>query len=200
MPVDSSQKDKLRKAFGLRLKMLRSSLGRTQDEMAFALGIQMPRYNKYEIGRSEPPFELLIRIANLTGAELDYLIAGKSGRESPADQLRQLAKAVPTAAVIYDPLGNLIDCNDRFRQCFFPGQPGFPKPGTPLALLARAWGNSQGLDPGEIEIYIQKRMNPRLFRKPPVELSVGTKTLHLAESVDAGCRLTLITDVTQFRA
>ena len=86
------------KAFAGRLKELRSALDYTQAEMAYALGILLPRYNKYEIGRSQPPFEILIRIANLTGVDLDYLIAGQMGRrgrrrESPADQLRELLRS-----------------------------------------------------------------------------------------------------------
>lgn len=193
------------KAFAGRLKELRSALDYTQAEMAYALGILLPRYNKYEIGRSQPPFEILIRIANLTGVDLDYLIAGQMGRrgrrrESPADQLRELLKVIPTTAVIFDQLGCLFACNDRYREYFFPEFPHFPKPGMHLAALARAWGNAHGFDANAIESFIKTRMNPRLFRDSPVELSIGRKRLHLTESMIAGYRLTLITDVTNLRS
>ncbi len=44
----------MKEAFGKRLKQLRKDLGYTQQELAYALGIQWSRYHKYELGTVWP--------------------------------------------------------------------------------------------------------------------------------------------------
>jgi DNA-binding XRE family transcriptional regulator len=56
----------IKEAFGRRLKKQRIRLGYTQQEMAYAVGIQWSRYHKYELGRNEPPFDILVKLAKLT--------------------------------------------------------------------------------------------------------------------------------------
>lgn len=204
MSLTRPAKNDIRRNFGRRLKDLRASLGYSQEEMAYALGIQAPRYSKYEIGRSEAPYEILLRIANLTGVDLDHLIAGRSGREgrrpeSPEDHLRELLKVVPAAAVLFDSYGKLRGCNKTYLEAFFPDCPSLAKPGTPLEVLARAWGNANGIDPEEVESFVQKRLDRDMFRNSPVELRVGPKTLQFAETIEADIRLVLITEVTSLR-
>ncbi len=204
MSLTRTAKNEFRRNFGRRLKDLRASLSYSQEEMAYALGIQAPRYSKYEIGRSEAPYEILLRIANLTGVDLDYLVVGRSGRggrrsESPEDQLREFLNIVPTAAILYDSHGKLRYCNKTYLAAFFPDRPSFAKPGTPLEVLARAWGNANGFKSEEIESFIQKRLDPEAFENSPVELRVGPKTLQFAETNDDDFRLVLITDVTSLR-
>ncbi len=204
MSLTRPAKNEFRRNFGRRLKDLRASLSYSQEEMAYALGIQAPRYSKYEIGRSEAPYEILLRIANLTGVDLDYLVVGHSGRggrrpESPEDQLREFLNIVPTAAILYDSQGKLRYCNKTYLAVFFPDRPSFAKPGTPLEVLARAWGNANGFKSEEIERFIQKRLDREAFENSPVELRVGPKTLQFAETIDDDFRLVLITDVTSLR-
>ena len=204
MSLTRPAKNDIRRNFGRRLKDLRASLGYSQEEMAYALGIRAPRYSKYEIGRSEAPYEILLRIGNLTGVDLDYLIVGHSGGGgrrpvSPEDQLREVLNVVPMAAIIYDSHGKLRYCNNLYLEAFFPDRPSFAKPGTPLEVLARAWGNSNGFEPEEIERFIQKRLDRETFENSPVELRVGPKTLQFAETIDGDFRLVLITDVTGLR-
>ncbi len=187
-------------AFGQRLRVLREKLGYTQGEMAYAVGIQMPRYNKYEIGRSEPPFEILVKLAKLTNVDLDYLIAGQEGRRSrkvepPWGQVRDMLKVLPVPALIYDRFDRLIDSNRRYKSVFFPDQPRIVKPGTSLEFLARTWCHNQGFDLEEIEIFVAHRRDRKLFRKSPVEVQVASKVLEFAETIEPHYRLVLITRV-----
>lgn len=204
MSLTRRGKNDIRRNFGRRLKDLRASLGYSQEEMAYALGIRAPRYSKYEIGRSEAPYEILLRITNLTGADLDYLIVGHSGRggkrpESAEGQLREVLNVVPMAAVLYDSHGKLRSCNKTYMETFFPDRPSFAKLGTPLEVLARAWGHANGFEPEEIESFVQKRLDRETFANSPVELRVGPKTLQFTETIDDDFRLVLITDVTGLR-
>ena len=194
----------MKDAFGQRLRKLRKKLGYTQQEMAYAVGIQCSRYHKYELGRNEPPFEILVELAKLTSVDLDYLIAGQEGRrgrkaEPPWGEVRELLNVVPTPALIYDTYDRLVDCNRRYRDLFFPDAPRIAKPGTPLEVLAHVWSNNHGIHPEEIEAYVKKRKNRKLFRKSPVELKVGSKTLQFAETIKPDFRFVQIIDISELR-
>jgi len=157
-----------RREFGRRLRAARLALGYTQEQMAYALGIQPARYGKYEIGRSEAPFDVLIRIAHLAKVDLDYLIAGQTGRlgrraEPPHDQLSELVQMLPTAAVVFDRNGRLLTHNALFREQFFAEQPRLLKRGTPQEVMVRSWAYGQGLSEAKIEVLVRARLNlPRL--------------------------------------
>ena len=55
------------------LKLLRSSMGMTQDEVASFLGIGRSAYSNYEDGRREPPLDVLEKFTNLVGCDLATL-------------------------------------------------------------------------------------------------------------------------------
>ena len=55
------------------LKLLRSSLGMTQDKLASFLGISRSTYSSYENGRREPSMNVLGKIADLAGCDLATL-------------------------------------------------------------------------------------------------------------------------------
>ncbi len=191
----------IKEGFSQRLKNLRKKLGYTQREMANAVAIQMHRYNKYEIGRSEPPFEILVKLANLTNVDLDYLIAGQRGRRSRKveptwGQVRDMLKVLPVPALIYDRFDQLVDSNRRYKSIFFPDQPRIAKPGTPLEILARTWGQNQGFDLDEIETFVANRQDRKLFGKSPVEIRMGSKILEFAETIEPHFRLVLITRIS----
>ena len=195
----------LKKAFGLRLRELRKKLGYTQQQMAYALGIQCPRYGKYEIGAAEPPFEILTRLARLTNVSLDYLITGQSGdrswkSETSSRPAHNLLEMLPSPALLIDKNGRLIDCNHRYLEMFFPDQPDIAQPGTPLEVLAHAWGNNQGFEPEEIEAYVQARRNRDLFRDTSKPITIGSKTLLISEAGTPDLRFVEITDVSEFRS
>ncbi|MGI9491998.1 MAG: helix-turn-helix domain-containing protein [Geminicoccaceae bacterium] len=200
MPSDFSD---ARKEFGHRLRAARMSLGYTQQQMAYALGINFARYNKYEIGRSEAPYDVLCKIAQVADVDLNYLIAGQMGRrgrarETPADQLVELLQALPIAAVVYDKHRRLLAHNTKYRDLFFPINPRkLLRPGTPQDVLIRAWAHAHELDPIAIEACVDARFDSKRYAKNPVELQVGLKRLHIAETVEANKRLVLITDLSK---
>lgn len=58
----------------IRLKQLRENAGMLQKEISSELGIERSLYGKYENWRSEPPYDVLIRIADYFNVTLDYLL------------------------------------------------------------------------------------------------------------------------------
>lgn len=200
-PVSPDSLD-VRKEFGRRLRATRFSLGYTQQQMAYALGINFARYNKYEIGRSEAPYDVLCKIVQVANVDLNYLITGQTGRrgrqrETPADQLVELLQVLPIAAVIYDKHRRLVAYNAIYRDLFFPDYPKkLLRRGTPQDVLIRAWAHAHEIDPAEIEACVDARLDSKRYAKSPVELQIGPKRLHIAEAVKANNRLVLITDLT----
>lgn len=56
------------------LKELRTNLNKTQDEVAFDLGIKKQTYQNYELKKREPDVDMLIKLANYFDVSLDHLI------------------------------------------------------------------------------------------------------------------------------
>jgi transcriptional regulator with XRE-family HTH domain len=188
--------------FGRRLRAARLALGYAQEKMASALGIRPARYGKYEIGRSEAPFEVLIRIARLTKVDLDYLIAGQSGRLGrragpPHEWLRELMQILPTAAVVFDRKGRLLTHNALYREQFFAEQPRLLKRGTPQEVMVRSWAYGQGLSEAEVEVLVRARLNPPPTPMSSGRLRVGSRSFHVAETIDPEWRLVLINDLSK---
>ena len=55
------------------LKLLRSSMGMTQDKVASFLGISRSTYSNYENGRRVPQRDVLEKLADLVGCDLATL-------------------------------------------------------------------------------------------------------------------------------
>ena len=79
------------------LRELRIEYGKTQEKMAAVLGTSRQVYANYENGINEPPFDILIKLADFFDCTTDYLL----GREDdfgvihstrPADELTQEEK------------------------------------------------------------------------------------------------------------
>lgn len=200
MPSSDDQRE--RKEFGQRLRSARLATGFTQEQMAYALGINPARYSKYEIGRSEAPYTILSRIAEVADTDLNYLLSGRirqqgRRRETPSDQLVELLKAIPVPAILYDRDRRLVSFNNELRDTFFPENPkSLLRRGTPQEVLIRAWAHSIGLGPSKIRAYVRIRLDSRIYAKSPVELQVGARRLNIAETVDTDRRLVLISDLT----
>ena len=58
----------------LRLKLLRVASGMRQEEVADMLGIGRSAYTYYELSRSRPDYDALIRLAKLYNVTIDYLV------------------------------------------------------------------------------------------------------------------------------
>lgn len=72
----------MRRAYIARVKEARKLTGRTQQEMATALGISLDRYKKYETRSPLPPY-LLPRFAAIVGREVDTIMTGRPSRSRP---------------------------------------------------------------------------------------------------------------------
>ena len=63
---------------GKRVKMLRDSLGYTQEQFSQKIHVSRNYLSKLEIGTRQPSIDCLIEIAAVTGVTLDHLILGKA--------------------------------------------------------------------------------------------------------------------------
>ena len=62
-----------RKEFAIRLKKIRKELDHTPQEFASILNVKFPCYYSYESGRTMPPINMLINIAQHSNVSLDWL-------------------------------------------------------------------------------------------------------------------------------
>ncbi|MEK3785710.1 MULTISPECIES: helix-turn-helix domain-containing protein [Paenibacillus] len=60
--------------YGTRIAELREELGLKQEELAHTLGITRAALSHYEKNRRKPDFEMLMKLANLFGVSIDYII------------------------------------------------------------------------------------------------------------------------------
>ncbi len=60
--------------FAKRLSLLRKGAGITQEQLAKELGTSRGALSMYEIGRREPDFNTLVRIARYFSVTVDYLV------------------------------------------------------------------------------------------------------------------------------
>ena len=81
-----AKKPSVRTAFAARLEAIRLQAG--YDSMAaFAaqLGLEAETYRRYERSETEPNITVLVRLSELTGLSLDYIVAGRvSPSQTPA--------------------------------------------------------------------------------------------------------------------
>lgn len=66
-------------AIAARLGLLRQAMGWNQTVMAQRLGIQLSRWNNYELAVSPIPWDVASRLCLLTGASLDWIYQGRPG-------------------------------------------------------------------------------------------------------------------------
>ena len=59
--------------FPERLKQLRQKKGLTQQEIAELLGVKRNTYSDWENGKTEPNFEMILKLADLFEVSLDWL-------------------------------------------------------------------------------------------------------------------------------
>ena len=59
---------------GTKLKELRKLAGKTQKEIAAAIGVTLSAYSNYEQGTREPSYQILVSIAKYFDVTTDYLL------------------------------------------------------------------------------------------------------------------------------
>lgn len=60
-----------------RIKKLRKEKGITQNQLADALGVTDKAVSKWEVGEANPDISLLVKISEIFGVTVDYLLTGK---------------------------------------------------------------------------------------------------------------------------
>lgn len=85
--------------FAKRLKTLRQNMGYTQEQVAEALSIHRTTYTYYEMGRTNPPREVLHRLVELFNVSYEELLRGENALRvrvaeatSEADKIYNLPK------------------------------------------------------------------------------------------------------------
>lgn len=74
----NNKTQKMLRDFGHRLRAARITAGYDRgSDMAKELGIEPPRYRKYERGQSLPPLDILASIVAITGRSSDWLLLNK---------------------------------------------------------------------------------------------------------------------------
>ena len=74
-PYEGQFDNQQRRAFiAESLRECRKAFGRPQKEVAALIGISPQTYNGYEMGRNEPPAEILVRLAYLYNVTVDMLV------------------------------------------------------------------------------------------------------------------------------
>ena len=64
----------MKKARAKRMKQCRKEMGYTQGQVAIYCDITEKAYQNYELMTREPKLDILVRIADLYGVSLDYLV------------------------------------------------------------------------------------------------------------------------------
>lgn len=83
---------------GLRIAALRRAAGWSQADLAQRLKISPSAVGMYEQGRREPALQMLIRLSELFGVTIDYLVTGKPGTRQDQDQFSEALLGSVTAA------------------------------------------------------------------------------------------------------
>lgn len=78
------------------LLFLRSQLGMTQKEVAEAIGIKTGTYNAYEKMRSEPPAEIIVRLAYLFEVSTDDILQKNNLSKDP-EKMQELTEEAEKA-------------------------------------------------------------------------------------------------------
>jgi transcriptional regulator with XRE-family HTH domain len=82
--------------FGQRLKALREERELTQEELAKLIGVNRATLANWEVGRTQPDYDRLCRIASYFKVTSDYLIGRTDQRSAPAE-IESIDEAVAIA-------------------------------------------------------------------------------------------------------
>lgn len=91
--------------FSENIRFLRAQKNISQQELADKIFLSRVRYSKYEDGRSEAPYELLIRISKYFNVSIDLLLTVDI-RKYPLEDILKLPDNRIVLPVIVDKLGN----------------------------------------------------------------------------------------------
>ncbi len=81
-------------ALGRRIAALRKNMNCSQMEFAEMLFINRVYLSQIEIGQRKPSLDLIVDIANLTGADMNFLVLGKGVPKTFKAELRAVIEAL----------------------------------------------------------------------------------------------------------
>lgn len=81
---------------GHRIAALRRDAGWSQAELAHRLGVSASAVGMYEQGRREPAADMLVRLGEVFGVTVDYLLTGSAPRQTR--ELEQMLRSRIAAA------------------------------------------------------------------------------------------------------
>lgn len=108
----------------MKIRQLRLENKKTQQELADFLSIPQQRYYNYEAEKTQPPIDLLIKIANYFNVSLDYLLENEQTTKNivyldnlPQEQKDYISYAKEKTISIADiELQKLIDNLNEFEK------------------------------------------------------------------------------------
>lgn len=71
---------------GDRIKELRTKQSINQQKLSQLLGVSRSTVSMWEINKSEPDTQMLIKISNILDCSLDYLLEKSENKNKPADE------------------------------------------------------------------------------------------------------------------
>lgn len=78
--------------FGDRLKELRKEKKITQPELANMLGVTFSTVSAWEVGKAQPSYDILVKLAQYFGVTTDYLLGLNQEDKSNIEKLKQVLK------------------------------------------------------------------------------------------------------------
>jgi len=187
------------KAVMERILLLRQeySGGRGKSKFARALGISPSTYNYYESSRI-PPIEILLRICQITGADLQWLLTGRcsQGRSggTGTNLLRKTEQLLNNHPDLTAPIAAFIEllCEKKGLEKRLQAQPPPPKPKRPgwipvlgrtAAGLIHSWDQTVLPKPREavteLEHLVKKHLGETIVRAVggTIDIDLQTPTL-----------------------
>lgn len=74
----------------LRLRELRKKCGLTMKELGATLGVAESTISQYETGKRQPDYEMLLRLSELFGVSVDYLLGVEEKEKAPAEDSKRI--------------------------------------------------------------------------------------------------------------
>lgn len=148
--------------FSNNLRFLRVQKGLNLDEFAF-LGIKKGTMSNYELGKTEPKFDILLALSKFFGISVDDFLT-KSLEELDANKGKVKGKVSPENALENGKTnGTENDSSNGYQNGYFDGYP------TPLFLPESGKTKSTNI----IELPVVKSDNADMIGVPVVDISVA---------------------------
>lgn len=84
-----------RETFAVQLRTLRRARHLTQEEVASRLNIHRTTYTKYETGAAAPDHSGLLKLAELFGVSVDFLLGREAEADAPETALQENGRTSP---------------------------------------------------------------------------------------------------------